>query len=476
MVGIKGTGMAALAEILCSHGVELSGSDTDERFYTDDILAALPVRLHEGFATENLPPTADLVIYSAAYDPQTHPELTAAADRGMPLMSYPQAIGELSARTVSVAIAGVHGKTTTTAMIARIVQHAGLRGTVLAGSSLADLGGRCTYIGGEEFFVAEACEYRRNFLSFSPRIVVVTSIEADHLDYFHDAADVFDAFVQLSDRIPDGGTLITCADDDGARALHAAVLDRRGDALEYVTYGRAAPGPYTITSVDVAAGQMQFSLAGFSDRFTLVVPGRHNVLNAAAAVAVTQQLPGVGQGQPSGYAQALAGFHGTRRRSEVVGEAGGVLVLDDYGHHPTAIASTLAGLRSFYPERRLVLDFMSHTYSRTRALLDEFADSLTGADVVMLHRIYASAREVDSGTISGEDLADALRSRSSSRTPSGVPEVYYEPEPDDALGQLLGILAPGDLFVTMGAGDNWRLGRMVLEALGSDTATGGAPA
>ncbi len=470
MVGIKGTGMTALAEILVSHHADLSGSDTDERFYTDEILNQLPVLVCEGFSPANLPQGTELVVYSAAYDPQTHPELVAAAARGIPAMTYSEVLGALSTRAPSVAVAGVHGKTTTTAMIARAVQHADRPGTVVAGSALANLHGRCTYTGGDAFFVAEACEYRRNFLSFSPHILVLTSIEADHLDYFRDQEDLHTAFGELSDRMPNGGVLLWCADDAGASRLAREVGDRRGTAIRRIAYGRQAAGRYAVTGMVSRPGRQQFTLSGFPEPFTLQVPGVHNVLNAVAAIAVMELLPGVAGPdvqavEVSVLRSALAGFTGTRRRSEVIGEVGGVLVIDDYGHHPTAITTTLAGLRAFYPGRRLVLDFMSHTYTRTKSLLREFAESLACADELVLHRIYASARETDPGDITGEDLATAVRHANPNL------RVHYVSQPEEALKPVLEIVQPGDLFVTMGAGNNWRLGRMVLDAL-STHATG----
>lgn len=473
MVGIKGTGMAALAEILVAAGVGVEGSDTEETFYTDEVLQSLGVTVHEGFSPANLPPAPDLVIYSAAYDPRTHPELLAAAERGVPLRSYTEALGDLSRLMPSVGIAGVHGKTTTAAMVAMIVRATGMPGIVLAGSALPDLGVRSTLVQGSEFFVAETCEYRRNFLSFSPSIIVVTSVEADHLDYFRDAEDVMRAFAEYVMRLPDGGELIYCADDAGARGLAAEVAAERPD-VALTPYGVQASGDGAVTGVRGAPGELAFTLP--SGSFSLHIPGRHNVLNAAAAILVADRLrtryasqvvsePGVsgtsGDGRQTVFADsaraAVASFRGTRRRSEVVGEAGGVLIMDDYAHHPTAITATLAGLREFYPHRRIVLDFMSHTYSRTEALLPEFARAVTAADVVILHDIYASARERYSGGVTGETLfREACRHSES---------VHYVPGVMDALPLAEGTVRPGDLFLTMGAGNNWQLGRALYDLL-----------
>ncbi len=463
MVGIKGTGMAALAEILVARGVKVTGSDVEETFYTDALLARARITWHEGFDRANLEntrPVPDLVVYSAAYDPERHPELVEARRIGIPLMSYTDVLGALSRRVPSVGIAGVHGKTTTTALVACIVQELGLKGTVLVGSALPNLGGRATLTAGDEFLVAETCEYRRHFLSFSPRAVLITSVEPDHLDYFSDAADIELAFVQFAHRLDPGGTLIYCADDAGATRVAEAVGSDRPD-LTLVPYGLSADGAGAVAITSRRAGALELELNGVP--YELHVPGDHNAQNAAGALQVVSTVASwTEDAEPparisAAAARALAGFRGTRRRSEVVGEAGGILVLDDYAHHPTAIATTIAGIRTFYPNRRIVVSFMSHTYSRTVALLDEFARALSAADVLILHDIYASAREENPGGVTGETLAVAAHRHHA--------RVHYVPGVLDAEPLIERILKPGDLFLTMGAGNNWRLGPRVIERL-----------
>jgi UDP-N-acetylmuramate--alanine ligase len=230
----------------------------------------------------------------------------------------------------------------------------------------------------------------------------------------------------------------------------------------YIPYGRTAAGPFRVSREEPGEGQTRFTLAGWPDSFTLRVPGEHNVLNAAAALALCSRLWAAERGKNavvdmSAAGHALQSFTGSRRRSEVVGEAGGILFMDDYAHHPTAIEKTLAGFRRFYPGRRLVVDFMSHTYSRTRALLPEFGTCFHSADSVILHKIYASAREQNDGGITARDLY-----REVSRNHRRV--TYFE-EPMDAAPFLSSELKPGDLFLTMGAGDNWKLGRELLRAI-----------
>jgi UDP-N-acetylmuramate--alanine ligase len=467
LVGIKGTGMAALAEILVSRGAVVSGSDVPEKFYTDALLARLGVAYHESFAAANVEKDVRLVIHSPAYSREEHVELRAALARGLPVLSYPEALGRLSAAADSSGIAGTHGKTTTAALAGTLAQALGLPATVLVGSEVAGFGGRATLVRGDRFFIAETCEYRRHFLNFRPRRLVVTSVEADHLDYFRDLQDVLDAFVSYVQLLPPGGALIYAADQEGARAVAERSRSQRAD-LRLLPYGEQAQGAFRMLEVESALGRTSFRLAGLEGGFSLPLPGRHMAWNAAAALALAGELlaaegRALGRDELAAARAALEGFRGTRRRSEPVGEAGGVLFLDDYGHHPTEIRATLEGCKSFYSGRRLVVDFMPHTYSRTRALLPQFAECFGAADLVILHRVYASAREA-AGEAGGAELGRTLFREVGARHPA----VRYYEEPLEAVEAVARELEPGDLFVTMGAGDNWKLGRALLARLGGE--------
>jgi UDP-N-acetylmuramate--alanine ligase len=335
---------------------------------------------------------------------------------------------------------------------------------VLVGAEVPGFGSRSTLVQGEKYLVAETCEYRRHFLNFRPRRIVITNIEPDHLDYFRGLPDMLKAFEEYGLNLARGGTLISCADDEGARAAAGRIQARRPD-LVLIAYGRTAEGPFRIAREEQETGRTRFWLAGSSCALQLKVPGGHNVLNAAGALALCLQLwqaerPGQ-EPDWQGAARALLTFAGSRRRSEIVGEAGGVLFMDDYAHHPTAIEKTLEGIRRFYPDRRIVVDFMSHTYSRTHALLPEFGRCFGSADSVVLHRIYASARETDEHGITGQDLY-----REVSRN---HPRVSYFEDPAEAVAPLAAELKPGDLFITMGAGDNWKVGRELLRLRGGRT-------
>jgi UDP-N-acetylmuramate--alanine ligase len=471
LVGAKGTGMCALAEILKSAGAIISGSDVSEMFYTDRILSALGVIVHN-FDPANIHTALDLVIHSAAYQANTHPELLHAIELGIPVVTYPEALGAFSRTMDSSGICGVHGKTTTTALAGIVAKACSLPATILAGSAVTDFGGRSTLVLGNELFIAETCEYRRHFLAFSPQRIVLTSVESDHQDYYPDLDSIMDAFLEYTMLLPHGGSLIYCADDGGASSLVGKLCKLRPDIVT-VPYGFSAKGSYRITDYRVHEERARVSLAGFISPFSLRLPGRHLSLNATAAIALCNIIADdldrpLDSGDYASIALALGNFSGSKRRSELIGEARGVLVMDDYAHHPTAIKTTLAGLREFYPQRRLVVDFMSHTASRTKALFDDFAAAFSAADETILHRIYPSARETPDPSVSGRSLFQAVQAL-------GVAATYFE-DPLEAADYLVTSLRPGDLFITMGAGDNWQLGKVVYERLvASETVEGKDP-
>lgn len=457
-VGIKGTGMSALAELLHKRGARVTGSDVKEPFYTDAVLRKLEIPFAEGFDARNLPSTVDAVIYSAAYDKETHPELLAAAEKGIPLYTYAEALGMISRLSYSVGIAGVHGKTTTTALCATLLKHVSFPVSVLVGSAVANLDYQSTLVKGDSYFIAETCEYRKHFLSYSPRTILVTNIEPDHLDYFSGYEAVFNAFVEYASLLPEGGFLIYCADDPGAKQLSSVIAEKRPD-VRFIPYGFSAEGRFRITDFKMCSGRSEFSVAGLAPVFTLHIPGKHSVVNAAGALAVVSRLfedeaRFLSESDVMKIAEGVREFSGCRRRSELLGTYGGVLFIDDYAHHPTAVKTTLNGLKKFFPGRRLVVDFMSHTYSRTRALLNDFATAFTDADEVILHKIYASAREQFSGSITGRDLFEAVRQHS--------PNCRYFHEVEEAVPYCLETLKQGDILVTMGAGDNWKVGKACI--------------
>jgi UDP-N-acetylmuramate--alanine ligase len=463
-VGIKGTGVCALAELMHNAGIKVCGSDTSEIFYTDKILKELNILYYENFDASRINNKIDIVIHSAAYNTDSNPELVRAMELNIPVMKYTDALGAWSAKFDSAGICGVHGKTTTTAMCGVCARAADLPAQILTGSAALDFGGRSTLNLGDKYFIAETCEYQKHFLSFHPKRIILTSVESDHQDFFKDYESIRGAFVEYCRLLPKGGQLIYCADDSGAAEV-ASIIEKEQRGIELVPYGFTANGDYKITSYNVENERTVFSLAAFPDVFKLRIPGRHEALNATAAIALTLSLTKqefgelkgkvLSEGKIQSVKDALENFKSTKRRSEIIGDAGGIIFMDDYAHHPTAIKTTLDGIKSFYPERRLIVSFMSHTYTRTSALFDEFASAFNDADILFLHKIYASARESYDGGVSGRTLyekAAAIRGK----------ETFYFDEPDEAFTSLCEILRDTDIFITLGAGNNWTLGEKLF--------------
>lgn len=459
-IGIKGTGMTALAEIFLSRGALISGSDTVEKFYTDEILDSLGISYTEGFSGDNIPGNLDFVIHSAAYSIQNNDEMAAVSQMDIPVLEYTEALGQLSKTMFSCGIAGVHGKTTTTSIAGTLLKYLNLPGTTLVGSGVAAFNGRSSYAGGDKYFIAETCEYKRHFLHFYPKIIVLTNIETDHMDYFKDYKDIEDAFISYIKLLPSGGRLIYCSDDKGSRGAAAKINKIRPD-IRQISYGETALSPYRIKLIKKRDGLNTFRLEGFDCEFKLKIPGKHLVLDAAAAIALTVSILEEEGIVPDieALAAGLESFTGSKRRSEIKGEYKGILFMDDYGHHPTEIVTTLKGLRDFYPNKRIIVDFMSHTYSRTEAFFSGFASCFSDADIVVLHKIYSSAREKEAmekiGAINGKSLFE--------ETKKNHKKVHYFHEIEDSFNFYTKLLQKNDLFITIGAGNNWEVGEQLIE-------------
>jgi len=461
-VGIKGTGVCALAELMRNAGIKVSGSDTTEVFYTDAILKELNIPYYENFDAAHIGANIDMVIHSAAYSADSNPELARAQELKLPVEKYTDALGDWSARFDSTGVCGVHGKTTTTAIAGVLMRAAGIPAQILTGSAAADFGGKSTLSLGDKYFIAETCEYRKHFLSFHPARIILTAVESDHQDFFPDYESIRDAFVEYCRLLPQGGQLIYCADDSGASEV-ARIIGKDARNITLVPYGFSAEGDYRVVSYNVENERAVFSFAGIKGDFKMKIPGRHEALNTAAALALTvslakEQFGGLNKEKNLSIKNALENFKSTKRRSEIIGETGGIIFMDDYGHHPTAIKTTLAGIKSFYPMRRLIVSFMSHTYTRTSALLEEFASSFDSADIVFFHKIYASARENYSGGVNGITLFEKTTTHCCGKKI----EIFYTEEPDDAFVPLCKTLKPGDIFLTLGAGNNWPLGEKLF--------------
>ncbi|MBQ5781308.1 MAG: UDP-N-acetylmuramate--L-alanine ligase [Spirochaetaceae bacterium] len=465
IVGIKGTGTSALAEIFSAHGIVVTGSDIADTFYTDTVLKNIGI-IPTLFDAANITDDIDLVVHSSAYKVDENPELIAAKKKNIPTLLYTEALGMFSESRFSVAVCGVHGKTTTTGILGTILKSLNFPSQILAGSAVTGFGGKSTLSIFHEgtdcdpIFLAETCEYQRHFMSFSPNLIIMTGVESDHQDYFPTYEDIRDAFVDFCSKLPDGGILVFCSDDPGAAEV-ANIVAKKRPGIVMIPYGESS-SVYRLRYGEIKNGMQSFFVN--DTEFAIRIPGKHIALDSCGAVALISQLlkaRGVTSDEREKIRRGLADFAGAKRRSEIVAQVAGITIIDDYAHHPTAIEKTLAGLKEFYAGRRLIVDFMSHTYSRTAALLDEFAQSLKGADILILHKIYSSAREKpETFTINGETLFQ----RAKEYRPSPKETLYFE-EILDASDFLMKELQPGDVLITFGAGDNWKLGVEIARRL-----------
>jgi UDP-N-acetylmuramate--alanine ligase len=453
-IGIGGIGMSGIAEILLNLGHRVSGSDLKRSPITDRLLS-LGATIFEGHSASNVT-GADVVVTTSALSSK-NPEVLAAHAQSIPVIQRAEMLAELMRLKYGVAIAGMHGKTTTTSMIAAVLAAGGLDPTVVVGGRVETMGSSAR-LGHSQYLVAEADESDRSFLKLSPILAVVTNIDREHMDCYRDMEDVERAFIDFMDRVPFYGATTACVDDPKL----AALLPRVRHTV--LTYGRA---PEAACRLEVLrnnggpdsrqAGQSQFLVHRKGEAlgpFTLSVPGLHNLRNATAAVAIGIQL-GV---SVEHIATGLADFGGVERRFQRKGEVGGVTVVDDYGHHPTEIRATLEAARQCGFKRILVL-FQPHRYTRTRDLLHEFRDCFQAADVVRVVDIYAASET----PIPGVDALALVEAMDGS-------DVRYSASFEEAVEQIVHIAKPGDLVLTMGAGNIHQAAPMVLAALAPTSA------
>ncbi|WP_088228121.1 UDP-N-acetylmuramate--L-alanine ligase [Desulfosporosinus sp. FKB] len=438
-VGIKGTGMSALAQISARiEGATISGSDVEESFFTDSVLkrAQIPVL---SFSPSNVE-KADLVVASAAYTNQ-HPEIARALELNIPVLTYPQFLGRLLSKKRGISVSGTHGKTTTTAMLGMVMLNASFDPTIVVGSDVPSIGGNA-HSGTGEFFVAESCEYRRHFLNYSPEHLIITNIEFDHPDYFQDLDDVISAFSELAQKVPERGHIYIWAEDPNCQAIHGSA--------PITTFGLSEAADVRATEILFRDEQssMKIMLKGqYVGDLDLHVAGRHNILNALATIAVCHEI-----GIPiKEVLDSLSKFTGTKRRFEHLGcNTNGALIVDDYAHHPTEIRTTLEGARLSFPDRRIRAVFQPHTFSRTEKLLQEFSLAFQSADEVVIADVFASAREQGQQTVSAHTLAELIQKQ-------GI-QARYIGTLDDIKHYLAQTLAPEDLVLTLGAGDVYKVG------------------
>lgn len=445
-IGIGGIGLSAIAEILLSRGYSVSGSDMKESEMTDK-LAKAGARIFIGHRAENLE-NADLLVYSAAVG-KDNPELVRAQERGIPVMSRAEMLGLLMDEYKnSIAISGTHGKTTTTSMVSLILDRAKLSPTILVGGNLSEIGGNVK-VGDSPYFVTEACEYMDSFLSLKPKMEIILNIDSDHLDYFKDIDHIVSSFDRFAHLVPEAGTIIAY----DANPFVNRVIQGLDNV---VTFGLNENCDYCAKNILFDENGMPsfdvFHKGEKLNRVQLRIPGEHNILNALAAYACGHTL-GV---DSEIIKETLESYHGTQRRFDIVGTTSkGVKIVDDYAHHPTEIKATLDASQNV-PHNKLWCLFQPHTYTRTMALFDDFAEAFNKADKLILAEIYA-AREKNIYKISSAQLAERIQQTHPNK------EVLFM-ESFDAIADYVDRNAqPGDMVITMGAGDIYKVGEMLLE-------------
>ena len=438
--------MSGIAEVLLNLGYQISGSDVKLSPITER-LAAMGARVFEGHAASNIAGARALVVSSAVEE--QNPEVQEARRLQIPVIPRGELLAELMRLKYGIAVAGSHGKTTTTSLTATILNFAGLDPTVVVGGRVGTMGGSNARVGHSDFLVVEADESDGSFLKLAPIIAVVTNVDREHLDHYPSLDAIRSAFIEFVNKVPFYGAAIVCLDDPNVQGLLPEIRRRT------ITYGASAQADVEASDIVHGPFVSEFNIRYRSTslgRFTLRIPGHHNVLNAMAAIAVAMEL----DVKPDAIREGLATFSGVDRRFQMRGKERGITVVDDYGHHPTEIRATLDGAR-LCGFRRIHVLFQPHRYSRTFHLMDEFARSFLQADSVFVMDIYAASEQPIEG-VTAEALADRIRQ-------FGHRGVEYVGSIDRGVDALVGAAADGDLVLTLGAGNVWQAGEKVLERL-----------
>lgn len=445
-IGIGGTGMSGIAKVLLEKGYPVSGSDLVGSSTTRR-LEQLGAVIFEGHHPSHIPEEVDVVVVSSAV-PRDNSEVVAARARNIPVIQRAEMLSRLMQYQKGIAVAGSHGKTTTTSMISLVLQHNRLDPTIVVGGEINDIGGNAK-LGRGEYLVAEADESDGSFLRLEPAIVVVTNIEDDHLDYYENLENIIAAFRQFVNKVPPGGTAIMCTDDPNVRRIMDSCSGR------VITYGSVEPANYTTGDIQAEGRGTKatvFYQGSPLGQLTLQVPGKHNVLNALAAVAVAREV-GLDFNET---AESLKSFRGVNRRFQLTGAAKGVEVIDDYAHHPTELKATLAAARQSRPGQRIIAVFQPHRFSRTKFLWPEFGKAFRDADLVVVGDIYPAGEKPIPG-VSAELIVDAIRAQGQ--------EVWHLPSREEIVERLTTEAKAGDLVLTLGAGNIWIAGAELVRRL-----------
>ena len=449
-IGIGGIGMSGIAELLLNLGYTVSGSDIAASDVTER-LTALGGKVYVGHAAEHVD-GADVVVTSSAIG-MDNPEVKAALDAGIPVIPRAEMLAELMRLKYSIAVAGAHGKTSTTSILASLLAEGGLDPTVVIGGKLKQINANAV-LGQGDFIVAEADESDGSFLKFTPTIAVVTNIDLEHLDFYKDLDTIKSVFLDFIDRVPFYGLAVLCLDNEHIQEIIPKLKKR------YMTYGLSAQADIQAVDIQYEAVRSRFAVycqdqpAG---TVTLNLPGLHNIYNALASIAVGMELEIPFERIKS----ALENLEGVQRRLEIKGDAAGIKIIDDYGHHPTEIKTTLDAIRKSWPGRRLVVVFQPHRYTRTSALFDDFTRSFYQSDMLILLPIYPAGEAAIEG-VDHRHLAEGVRHH-------GHKDVACFDDQPDAISYLKGHAKAGDIILTLGAGNVWQVGQALLEQLDGET-------
>jgi len=442
-VGIGGIGMSGIAEVLLNLGYRVSGSDLQETDLTQR-LAAMGARIYYGHRQSNLH-EADVVVTSTAVK-NDNPEVLEAHYRSIPVIPRAEMLAELLKMKFSIAVSGMHGKTTTTSMIATLLAHGGLDPTVVIGGKLGSIGSNAR-LGNGELIVAEADESDGSFLKLGPSIAVITNIDREHLDYYRDIQDIKAAFLKFANLVPFYGSVVLCVDDEHVRDILPGIKRRS------ITYGIHRAADYQARNIRSEGASSRYDVYYRGERLGdihLNVPGLFNVYNSMAAVAVGRELdmkfPVIREG--------IKAFSGVHRRLELKGRVNDITVIDDYGHHPTEIVATLAAAKQVWKDRLIVV-FQPHRYTRTKALFKEFLTAFYDADVLIVMDIYAASEAPIEG-VNSRNLSEGIQNK-------GHKQVKYLGGPDQVVDYLLATARPGDAIITQGAGTVWKVGEEFLK-------------
>ncbi len=452
VIGIKGSGVVGVVEILKAKGIEVLGSDTAEKFFTDEVLQKNKIKYFENFSAENIPDDIDLVVYSTAYNEKNNIEFQESIRRKLPMLSYPEILAELFNQKYGIAICGTHGKTTTSAWLANTLKELGKDPIAAIGSRVKNWNGNAL-TGAGEIFVMEADEYQNKLARYNPHGVILTNCDYDHPDFFPDFEAYKKTFKDFVAKIPKAGFLVVCG--DAISTLEVA----KSATCTVLTYGFSADCDYRIINLKLKQEQEEKYSQIFSvmqgekslGNFKIGLFGKHNALNALAAIIVCYKL----NFSVEKIQTALENFQGTARRFELIGSRNGAILIDDYAHHPDEIRATLSAARSLYSEKNIWAVFHPHTFTRTKALLAEFSQSFSDADKVIILDIYGSAREAQGG-VHSKDLVELVNKYDREKA-------EYIATIDETVEFLKDKIGTDDVVIAIGAGNVWEVATKLSE-------------